>query len=292
MKIIKEVKISYWAHHITTIVSVTLVLVLLGIIALVWRAADGETRRIQEQVELSIIMTDSVAPQRTQELAASLKSMPYSASVEITDKAAAMARWKEDTGENLEEIFGVNPLSDEISVTLTPEYADNAKIASLVKQLEVLPNVDAVAAPDSSMVQAMNSNISALMTILAIVAAVMLLISFVLINNTVHLSIYSRRFTIHTMQLVGATDGFIRRPIILDNVLAGLMAGVFASILLFAGLHFGGNGLHINMEQKIGIETIAIIFAALIILSMILCALASGLACSRYLHKDYDKLFS
>lgn len=291
MKIIKEVKISYWAHHFTTIVSVTLVLLLLGIMALVWIGASRETRRLQENVELSVVMADSIPEGRVEALAAAIESEPYSSEVRIISKEEALSNWTRDTGEDLQEVFGLNPLSDEISFTLNPEYSDAASISSIEENLQQETDVEGVATPDAAMVDAMNSNIRTLSMLLAAMAAVMLLISFVLINNTVHLSIYSRRFTIHTMQLVGATDGFIRRPVIVDNVLAGVISGGVATALLAAAMCGVGESLHVNVAAYVGWGAFGIVGCGLVALGAIICALAAWLACTRYLDKDYDELF-
>ena len=95
-----------------------------------------------------------------------------------------------------------------------------------------MPGVESVVLPDSAMVESMNRNIERLSIVLGAIALVLVIISFVLINNTVHLAIYARRFTIHTMQLVGATNGFIRRPFVNDNMISGLLAGLVSSCLL------------------------------------------------------------
>ena len=219
MKENKEVKISYWAAHFTTIVSVTLVLVLVALIAVIWIGADTETRRLKERLELSVVMADTVPDAGAAALAREIAGKPYAASVKVVTSEEALRNWTRDTGEDLQKLFGVNPLSPEVSFSVSSaEYA--------------LDGVESVDAPDAAMVDAMNDNIGRLTVVLAVVAAVMLLISFVLINNTVHLSIYSRRFSIHTMQLVGATDGFIRRPVVVNNMLCGLIAGLLASTLI------------------------------------------------------------
>ncbi len=106
------------------------------------------------------------------------------------------------------------------------------KIEAVKNQVSAIPGVESVDAPESEMVEAMNSNIAGMTLVLGVVAIVMLVISFVLINNTVQLTIYSRRFTIHTMQLVGATNGFISRPVVSNNALSGLIAGMLASLFL------------------------------------------------------------
>ena len=291
MKSDKEVRISYWAHHLTTIVSVTLVLLLMGIIALIWISADTETRRLKERLELTVIMADTVPAAQAKAVAADIGRQPYARGVRYTSRDEALRNWTADTGEDLQELFGVNPLSDEVTFGIRADYADPRAIDGIRAGLEKLPGVEAVSSPDASMVEAMNENISRLTVILAIVAGVMLVISFVLINNTVHLAIYSRRFTIHTMQLVGATNGFIRRPIIVNNMLAGLVAGLVAAAVIAVALAGSKEAGLPDLGEYIGWAAYGIVAASLVAAGMLLCALASWWSANVYLRNDYDQLF-
>ena len=291
MKENKEVKISYWAAHLTTVISVSLVLLLVGMVGMVWIGADIETKRLKEKIELSVIMADTVSNAEASRLATEISRQPYAANVKVITKEEALELWKRDTGEDLQQLFGVNPLSPEVTFGIKAEYASAPKISALEKEMRSRPGVESVSTPDASMVDAMNSNIARISWILGAAALIMLAISFVLINNTVHLTIYSRRFTIHTMQLVGATGGFIRRPLVVNNLLSGLLAGLIASGLI---------ALIILTAQRSGTLPAAgtevwIIYAAvsgtLILLGMFLCSLAAWIASGRYLRKDYDELF-
>lgn len=291
MKENKEVKISYWAAHLTTVISVSLVLLLVGMVGMVWIGADIETKRLKEKIELSVIMADTVSNAEASRLATEISRQPYASNVKVITKEEALELWKRDTGEDLQQLFGVNPLSPEVTFGITAEYASAPQISALEKEMRSRPGVESVSTPDASMVDAMNSNIARISWILGAAALIMLAISFVLINNTVHLTIYSRRFTIHTMQLVGATGGFIRRPLVVNNLLSGLLAGLIASGLI---------ALIILTAKRSGTLPAAgtevwIIYAAvsgtLILLGMFLCSLAAWIASGRYLRKDYDELF-
>lgn len=291
MKTEKEVKISYWAHHLTTVISVTLVLLLLGLIAMIWISAENETRRLKERIELSIIMNDSISPAVTAQLAKEIKQKPYARNVRVISKEEALRNWTADTGEDLQELFGVNPLSEEIAFGVNADYASAAQIKNIRDGLSRQPGVESVSMPDEEMIDTMNDNIGRITLILAIIAGIMLVISFVLINNTVHLTIYSRRFTIHTMQLVGATNGFIRRPVIVNNMLAGLLAGLIASGIL-AGLLEGAQESGMSeISESIGWGAYGIVGAGLVGVGMAICALASWISANTYLRKDYDSLF-
>lgn len=291
MKSEKEAKISYWAAHLTTIVSVTLVLLIIGVIALISISARGETKRLREQIELSAIMTDSATVEQTKAVYDYVKGKPYTLSVRIISKEEALKRWAQDTGENLEQIFGVNPLSAEVSFSLRDQYAVKGKIASISRQVGSLPGVEGVASPDASMVESMNSNIERLAWILGGMGLVLIVISFVLINNTVHLSIYSRRFTIHTMQLVGAANGFIRRPFVNNNMLSGLLAGLLASAIICGAIAAAGNMGISDVARLISWPQALIVCAGLILTGVFICGVAACIATTRYLRKDYDELF-
>ena len=287
----KEVKISFLASHLTTIVSVTLVLILVGIISLVWVGAENETRRLREQVELSAVMADSVSDARAKEICHQIAQEPYSKKVRVISKAKALEYWNRQTGEDLKALYGVNPLSPEVTFALKADWNTSARLDSIRKVLLTIDGVESVDAPDSDVVEAMNSNIAGLTLILAVIAVVMLVISFVLINNTVQLTIYSRRFTIHTMQLVGATNAFIARPVVMSNALCGLVAGILSALIIsgcLAGAPHAGVG---NPIASLGWQMLLVIAGGLILLGILLCSLSAWIATARYLRKDYSELF-
>lgn len=290
MKENKEAKISYLAAHFTTIISVTLVLVLVGIICMVWIGAGKETRRLRERIELSVVMSDSISNESALTLTDQIKKKPFAGNVTFISKEAALKKWTEETGENLEALFGVNPLSPEINFTLKAAYTSPAEITRISRELAKEPGVETVAAPESQLVDTVNKSLSRLTILLGCIAGVMLIISFVLINNTVHLTIYSRRFTIHTMQLVGATNGYIRKPVILNNMFSGLIAGLLASGIIALCIAFSPR-TGFTVTEYVGWEEYAAVAGGIILLGMCLCSLAAWIASAKYLRKDYDELF-
>lgn len=291
MKNNKEVKISYWAAHLTTIVSVTLVLVIIGIIALITVGAASETRRLLERLEVSVVMADSVSDEQAAATARVFDAAPYAHSVRMISKKEALRNWKNDTGEDLESLFGVNPLSPEVTFSIKADYSSHTRLDSIEKAAMALPGVDSVALPDSTMVENMNRNIERFAIILGIIALVMVTISFVLINNTVHLAIYARRFTIHTMQLVGATNAFIRSPFVISNMLTGLIAGLIASGIMAVSLVLAPQAGFNDVADYISWGVYGIVSGGMIVIGVFLCGLAAWIATSRYLGKDYDELF-
>ena len=291
MKPQNEVKISNWAAHTTTGVSVTLALLTLGLIAVIWIAATSESRRMMEKIEISVVMADSIGDDRAKAICEAIEKTKFANNVRLITRQEALDNWKDATGEDLEHVFGVNPLSPEVSFTVAAEYSTVKGIESVRRSVSAVAGVAEVGTPDSRLIETMNNNIRRLTLGFTILAAIMLVISFVLINNTVRLSIYSRRFTIHTMQLVGATDGFIRRPFIISNAMVGAISGLVAGCLLSGGLALGSRMGMPELASLIGWIWMGTLDACLIAVGALICGLAALLATTRHLRQDYGELF-
>lgn len=291
MKQQKEVKINGWAAHLTTGVSVTLALLTLGLIALIWIAAASESRRMLEKIEISVVMADRVGDDRAMAVCEAIRNQPFALDVRYISKFQALANWKEATGEDLEHVFGVNPLSPEIAFTLKGDWTSVSKIDAVKRGIAVIDGVEEVGVPDSQLIEAMNENIRKLTIGFAVVVVIMFIISFVLISNTVRLSIYSKRFTIHTMQLVGATDGFIRRPFISSNALVGALAGLISAAVLSTLLAFSPKMGFEELSVLIPWEWMLLVDVALIVIGAAICSVAAALATTRHLRQDYEDLF-
>ncbi|MDE5813072.1 MAG: permease-like cell division protein FtsX [Muribaculaceae bacterium] len=290
MKPQNEVKISNWAAHTTTGVSVSLALLTLGLIAMIWIAATSESRRVMERIEISVVMADSVGDNRAKAICEGIEKTAFAQNVRLITRQQALDNWKEATGEDLERVFGVNPLSPEVAFTVTAEYSSVKGMEGIRKSLSAVEGVAEVGTPDSHLIEVMNANIRRLTLAFTILAAIMLVISFVLISNTVRLSIYSKRFTIHTMQLVGATDAFIRRPFIQSNALVGAISGLLAGGVLCGVVAFSGR-MGMDLTSLIGWNWMGILLIGLIAGGALICAFAALLATTRHLRQDYGELF-
>lgn len=291
MKPQKEVKISNWAAHTTTGVSVTLALMTLGLIAMIWIAATSESRRMMEKIEISVVMADSIGDNRAKAICDAIGKTRFAQNVRLITRQEALDSWKEATGEDLEHVFGVNPLSPEVSFTVSADYSSVKGIESIRKSVSAVAGVAEVGMPDSHLIETMNTNIRRLTLGFTVLAAIMLIISFVLINNTVRLSIYARRFTIHTMQLVGATDWFIRRPFITANALVGAISGLVAGGLLTTALALSGSFGMPELKALVGWPWMGALDGALVMGGALICALAALMATTRHLRQDYGELF-
>ena len=276
--------------QVTATVSVTLVLLLLGILAVLGTATRNITHNIRENTGFNIVLVDSLPSGRIETLCHRVSDAPYVSSCRYVSADEALAEWRRDTGEDLMEILQANPFSSEIEVKVRAGYADPDSIAALVRMYSAMPDVRDVEVP-SGLVDAISRSIKSLTLGMSIVALLLLIISFVLINNTVHLTVYSRRFTIHTMQLVGATDGFIRKPFIVSAVASGLVAGFVADILLALSLGYL-HGLDAEIPAVVGWGSVVWVFVSVPLAGVVINTIATAFATHKYLRKRYDEMFS
>ncbi len=281
--------IPTFSTQITATISVALVLLLLGIIAMLGIAAHSVTTSIKENMGFDVVLKEETPEATVNRLKQQWTSAPFVASVKYFSQEDALNKWQEETGENLVEMLGVNPFCAEFEIKVKADYAD---VDSIEKIVAPLRKIDAISEINvhTEMVETINSNIRSVVLILSIVAAALILISFVLINNTVRLTVYARRFIIHTMKLVGATPGFIRRPFIVNNIINGIIASVIAIIILASTLYYCSS-LDVSISKAVTWEQASIVFGGMMVLGIVLCSIAAFFATNKYIRLDYDSLF-
>lgn len=281
--------ISTFSAQITATISVALVLLLIGIIAMLGIAAHSITRNIKENIGFDIVLTDTATDAEVNQLKSKWTASPYTASVRYYSKEDALMNWEEETGENLMDVLGINPFSGELEVKVKADYASSDSINKIITPLKSLPYVHEVNV-HTELVDSINRNINSVSLILIIITCALLFISFALINNTVRLTVYSRRFIIHTMKLVGATGSFIRRPFINANVVSGIVSALIASAILASTLYYL-QGIDSGIASAITWPQAACVFAGILIIGIIICAVAALFATNKYLRLDYDDMF-
>lgn len=289
MNKIKRSRIAGWGDYVTSTISVSLVLFILGLVGFVNISFSGINRQLKEKMGFTVVLADSVAPATIDSLKLVCDNAPYVSSYRYLSAEDVMAEETSGEGADLVELLGVNPYAAMFEIKVGAAYADVDSISSIMAQWQQLPSVDETTA-NTEMIANINRNAGLINTILAIMAAALLLISFVLINNTVRLTVYSRRFLIHTMKLVGATGGFIRRPFLMVNAVQGVIAGVLASgfLALFVGWT---RSLDMGIELLVTWNVAFCEFGLLVVLGVAICVLAAIMATNRYLRKNYDEMF-
>lgn len=275
--------------HFTATFSMALVLFLIGLISLISFVVKDMANTMKENVNLSIIIQDGIPQNDIDYVKSVLARSNFSKSVEFISKEQALKDHITNLGDNPEEFLGYNPLLASIEVKLRSEYANNDSIAKIEQKLKKFPAIQQVFY-QKDVITMVNDNIKKVTVILLGLAAILLLISFVLINNTVRLSIYSNRFLINTMKLVGADRWFIRRPYIGRSVLNGIIAALIA-IALLAGLVYYLQYNYGLQHQMISLQTGLITVGVVIVSGILLTAITSLFAVNRYLRMRTDDMY-
>jgi cell division transport system permease protein len=275
--------------RVTSTISVTLVLFILGLVAAINITFGTLDKELKEKMGFTVVLRDSVSTEEIGQLRQLCATAPYVSEYKYLSSDDVLKEEAGSDGADLVEMLGVNPYSPVLDIRVKTNWANVDSIGRLVQTWSNYQGVDDVSV-NTDMVENLTRNARLFNTIMLVIAAALLLISFVLINNTVRLTVYSRRFIIHTMKLVGATPGFIRRPFILSNIVQGIVAGIVASGLL-AGLIAWGKNWDPAIEPLLPWSHVAIIFGGVLVLGMAICALAAALATNRYLRANYDEMF-
>lgn len=285
----RSLHISVLGSRLTSVVSVTLVLVILGVAAVMTLAARTATDNVRRNMGFTVKMERGISDTRINAMKKALASAPYAESFVYAGADDILAQESEIIGEDIMLLVDENPYGAEFDVRVRPDWACGDSIIVLAERIRVMEGVDDVET-DTSVIDSVNTNIARLTWIMLAVAAALLIISFVLINNTVSLAVYSRRFVIHTMRLVGATGAFIRRPFLAAGALTGLTAAIIASGIL-AGAQAYAMHADAALAANLSWAASAAIYAALIVVGVLICLLASVFATNRYLRSDIDDYY-
>lgn len=285
----KVSSVSFFNSRLTSIISIALVLFLLGLIFLMGLLGKRLSIYVKENISFSIVLKDNQKEGEIKKMQKTLDALPYIKSTEYISKEQAARELEEELGENPETFLGFNPLQASIEVKLHSEYANSDSLRSIEKKIKNYTSVsDLLYRKD--MMQMVNENVTRVSIVLLALAVVLMGISFVLISNTIRLLIYSKRFLIHTMKLVGATSGFIRRPFVRYNLVSGLFAGVLAVLLLTGALYYLQHELD-GFIQLLDMQSVLIVYAAVLAMGILLSVVATVFAVNKYLRMGVDKLY-
>ena len=278
--------------YFLSLMSIALVLFLLGLFALLMMHAQKLSNHLKENIGFEIVMNSNVKEDNILKLQQELEAMPSVKSTEYIPKEEAIRRLSEDHGEDFLQWLGneENPLLPSIDVRFNADWANNDSLT--VIQAQLLKNKDVKEIYyQKSLVDLINQNVNRIGIALMVASLVLLIIAITLIRNTIRLSIYSKRFLVRSMQLVGATPAYIRRPFIRSGILQGffgaLLADAFLALLLY--------GLTKRLPELTFVQDYTIIigiFVGIIILVILLGGLSTRLALRKYLHADVDRLYT
>ncbi len=275
-----------------SLVSIMLVLFLLGVFALFMMHARKLSNHVKENLGFEIVMNSDVKEANILRLQKELDAMPAVKSTEYITKEEAISRLSEDLGEDFLQWLGneANPLLPSIDVRFHADYANNDSIAVIEAQL--LENTDIKEVYyQKSLIDLINQNLRKIAIVLMILSVVLLVIAIALIRNTIRLSIYAKRFLVRSMQLVGATERFIRRPFLRQGVSQGFFGGLLADLLL-AGILYWASKRIPDLVLVQDTKVVVAIFVGLIVLGVVLAWLSTRAALDRFLKANLDKLYA
>ena len=278
--------------YFMSLMSITLVLFLLGMFALLMMHAQKLSNHLKENIGFEVVMNSNVKEDNILKLQKELDAMPAVKSTEYITKEQAIQRLSEDLGEDFLQWLGneENPLLPSIDVRFNADWANNDSLDII--QTQLLKNKDVKEIYyQKSLVNLINQNVKRIGIALMIASLILLIIAITLIRNTIRLSIYSKRFLVRSMQLVGATPAYIRRPFIRSGILQGFFGALLAVALLALLLY----GLTKRLPELTFVQDYTIIigiFVGIIILGILLGGLSTHSALRKYLNADIDRLYA
>lgn len=271
-------------------VSICAVLFLIGIVAMIGLVGRGLGDYIRESLSYTVLLDPESSDADIVSMRKSIEAQPYAKEVTFFSKEEAMAELTEELGESPEEFLGWNPLSPTLEVHVLSEYAASPDSVEMVAaELEQYPITQSVSYR-RDLADELNRNLNSIALIMIALAVLLLIISVVLINNTIRLRVYAKRFIIYTMRLVGATGPFIRRPFIRSGIWSGVVAAAIAIGLMFWSRAYLLSNYPI-LTTQLSLYNMAIAGAIVLVAGVLISWLASAAAVTRYLKMNEDRLY-
>lgn len=275
--------------YASSIISISLVLLLIGVAALLIVNARSVSDYFKENLQLSVILKQDASDEEALAYQKSVDTMPFIKGSRLVSREEGTAELSKMLGDDFLSVFETSPVPVSLEITLRGDYVSPDSVAFVRRALSASPVVEEVDY-QQSLVEALSSNLAKISLILGVFILLMLFISFVLINNTVRLNVFARRFTIHTMQLVGATRRFIRRPFMNGALVQGLISSVLALAVLAGVLAL----LRRSFPQLFGvfdIKSLLIVAGVVVACGVLICMLSTYFVVNKLVSLDKDKLY-
>ena len=275
--------------YFSVIVSITLVLFLMGFFSFLVLSANKLANYFKEQVTVTVLIKDDAKNADIEQLQKTLSVASFVKSVRFVSKEVAAEKFSKDIGEDFVTFIGTNPLQNTIDLSLKAEYAEPDKMREIKRELEQNSFVTEVVY-DQSLVALIHENVNRIGIVTLIFSALFTFVSILLINASIRLSIYSKRFIIKTMQLVGATRSFIRRPVLWTNVRLGILSALIAIVLFYLSLlAIVKSYPEFNILMDTG--TLSIVFISIITIGILISWLSTYFATQRFLNLNTNDLY-
>ena len=262
-------------QSVTLCISTALVLILLGLVVFSTLLGRNLSSYVKENLVVTMMLEQDMTDTEAQTMCRGLAKRPYIKSIHFISKTQALKEATKEMGTDPSEFTdGVNPLPSSVDLTLKSDYANNDSLKWIAKELKQYPKVSEINY-QRDLVEAVNRNLTKIGLVLLVLAVLLTFVSFSLINNTVRLGIYARRFSIHTMKLVGASWGFIRWPFLRRAIATGMLAAILACAVLGGGMYllycYEPDALTVISWEEMAITAIAVFLFGIIITAMCAC---------------------
>ena len=285
----KKAPISFFNSRLISVISIALALYMMGLFFIFGLISKELSVYMKENIAFSILLKEDIKEADIRQMERQLNAQPFIKSAKYISKEEAAREMVAELGEDPQMFLGINPFQASIEVKLKSAYANPDSLLQIEKKLTSYTNVSELLYQKDIM-QVVNNNIRRIGLVLFMLITILVLISFVLISNTIRLLIYSKRFLVYTMRLVGATPAFIRRPFIRYNIVSGLIAGVLAIMMLMGTLYYLEGELA-GLEQILRGEGLLIVYGAVLVLGIVLAVLAAWFAVNRYRYMAVGKMY-
>ena len=276
-------------QFITSSISTTLVLLLLGLVVFFVLTAHNMSVYVRENISFSVLISDDMKEADILKLQKKLNQEPFVKQSEYISKKQALKEQTEAMGTDPEEFLGYNPFTASLEIKLHSDYANSDSIAKIEKMIKKNSNIQDVLYR-KELIDAVNENIRNISLVLLALAGGLTFISFALINNTIRLAIYSKRFLIHTMKLVGASWSFIRGPFLRKNVWSGVLAGMLADAILM-GTAYWAVTYEQELIQVITPEVMLIVCGSVLVFGIVITWLCAYISMNKYLRMKANTLY-
>ena len=274
---------------VTLCISTAMVLVLLGLVVLSVQTSRNLSQWVKENLTVTVMLSDDVSVNGAKLLCRDLYHRPYSRNIDYISKDQALKEQSEAMGSDPSEFLGVNPFPATLELQLHSDYANRDSLKWIAKELHKNPKVTDVAY-QVDLMDSVNRNLTKVNLLLLALAVLLTFVSFSLINNTVRLSVYSRRFLIHTMKLVGASWAFIRKPFMRQALMVGVVAAIVAIVAL-GGLVYGLYYYEPNILTVITWRELTITGVAVLLFGIIITATCSYISVNKFLRMSAGELY-
>ena len=275
---------------VSTVISISLVLLLVGVASLLLLNAKSVSDYFKENVQVSVLLRQDVTEEEGLAFESTLADMPGIRSTNFVSREQGVQEMAQMLGSDFLDVFASAPVPISIDVNLQAEYVSTDSLEVVKAALSASPLVEEVVY-QTSLVEALNTNLQKIGLVIGVLILLLLFISFVLIGNMVRLNVFSRRFTIHTMQLVGATRGFIRAPFIGQSALQGLFAALVAIGLLVGGL-FILRKEFVQLFEIFRLETLLTVMGIVVVSGVLICVVSTWIVVGRLVRYDRDQLYA